>query len=151
MTDADLYDSDILLWSERQAELLRQAADGVRVNAEAPDWPNIIEEIESVGRSELHAVQSLLVQALLHDLKIAAWPQSRDVPHWRAEARGFRRQAKRQFTPSMRQRIDLADLYADALDRLPDSMDGQPPLPVPATCPHTLDEILTVGTPLAGR
>jgi hypothetical protein len=142
MADADLYDSDILLWSERQAALLRQAADGMRVNAEAPDWPNIIEEIESVGRSELNAVQSLLVQALLHDLKIAAWPQSRDVPHWRAEARGFRDDAAEAFTPSMRQRIDVAKLYQRALHRLPDSMDGQPPLPVPPICPSTLDELL---------
>jgi len=142
MADTDLYDFDILLWSERQAALLRQAADGVRVNTEAPDWPNIIEEIESVGRSELNAVQSLLVQALLHDLKIAAWPQSRDVPHWRAEGRGFRDDAAAAFTPSMRQRIDVAKLYQRALHRLPDSMDGQPPLPVLATCPNTLDELL---------
>ena len=139
---SDLYEADILDWSERQAALLRRIAAGERVNDEAPDWPNIIEEIESVGRSELRACESLLVQALLHELKIAAWPQSRDVPHWRAEARGFRRDAVRAFSPSMRQRIDLAALYADALDRLPDSIDGQAPLPVPTRCTMTLDELL---------
>ncbi|MBV8524342.1 MAG: DUF29 family protein [Acetobacteraceae bacterium] len=36
----------------------RQIAAGKRVN-EALDWPNIAEEIESVARSELDAVQSL--------------------------------------------------------------------------------------------
>ncbi|WP_428487199.1 DUF29 family protein [Rhodopila sp.] len=45
-----LYDEDILLWSERQRDLLRRVAAGEPVN-EAPDWPNIIEEVESVGRS----------------------------------------------------------------------------------------------------
>jgi len=40
-----------------------------------------------VGRSQLRAVESHLVQALLHDLKAEAMPQSRDVPYWRAEAR----------------------------------------------------------------
>jgi len=141
---SDLYEADILDWSERQAALLRRIAAGERVNDEAPDWPNIIEEIESVGRSELRACESLLVQALLHELKIAAWPQSRDVPHWRAEARGFRRDAVRAFSPSMRQRIDMTALYTDALDRLPESIDGQAPLPVPTECPLTLDEMLKV-------
>jgi hypothetical protein len=46
----DLYDADILTWSERQAELLRRVAAGESVN-ESPDWPNIIEEIESVEMS----------------------------------------------------------------------------------------------------
>jgi len=141
---SDLYDVDILDWSERQAELLRRMAAGNRVNDEAPDWPNIIEEIEAVGRGELRACESLLVRALLHDLKAEAWPQSRDVPHWRAEARGLRRDAARAFTPSMRQRIDLASLYADALVRLPDSIDDAPPLPVSADCPVTLDELLAI-------
>src|SRR5882757_283600 len=62
------YDTDILLWSQRQAELLRRLAAGEPVN-EAPDWPNIVEEIESVGNEQLHAVTSLLRQALIHILK----------------------------------------------------------------------------------
>jgi len=137
----DLYDADILEWSEHQARLLRQHAAGQPGN-EAPDWANIIEEVESVGRSQLSAVQSLLVQALAHDLKAEAWPLSREVPDWRAEARGFRRDAARAYSPSMRQRTDIADLYADALYRLPESHDGQPPLPVPEAFPVTLDDLL---------
>ena len=137
---SERYDTDVLEWSEHQARLLRQHAAGQPGN-EPPDWANIIEEVESVGRSQLVAVQSLLVQAILHDLKVQAWPSSRDVPHWQAEARGFRRDAARSFTPSMRQRIDVSALYADALDRLPDSMGGQLPQPLPAGCP-TLDELL---------
>ena len=83
-----------------------------------------------MGRSDLNAVDSWLMQAFVHDLKAEAWPLLRDVPHWRAEARLFRRQAKRRFTESMRQRIDIAGLYADALAGLPDKMDNQEPLPV---------------------
>jgi hypothetical protein len=54
----------------------------------------------------------------------------------------FRRQARRKYRASMRQRIDLADLYTDALAGLPETLDYQPPLPVPAVCPVTLDELL---------
>jgi hypothetical protein len=45
----------------------------------------------------------------------------------------------------MRQNIDLAGLYADALRAIPAAMDGQPPQPVASVCPMTLDELLRDG------
>src|ERR1700733_807014 len=138
---SDLYDEDILLWSERQAALLQRVAAGEALN-ERPDWVNIIEEVESVGREQLHAVESLLLQALAHILKADGWPLARDVENWGGDSRGSRAQARRRFALSIRQNIDLAGLYADALRILPTSMDGQPPQPVSHTCPMTLDELL---------
>ena len=138
----ELYDTDVLEWSEHQARLLRRHAAG-EVGNEAPDWANIIEEIESVGSEQLHAVQSLLRQALAHMLKAVAWPLSREVPHWQAEARRFRIDAAARFTSSMRQRIDMDRLYRQARHIMPDTIDGQPPLPVPDACPVTLDELLS--------
>jgi hypothetical protein len=132
----NLYDEDILTWSEQQALSLR------RRSANALDWDNLAEEIEDVGRSQLRAVESHLIQALLHDLEAAAWAGSRDVAHWRAEARGRRGDARAAFTPSMGQRLDVATLYRRALRRMPETIDDQPPLPVPQTCPVTLDELL---------
>ena len=142
---SDLYESDILSWSEHQAELLRRVAAGEPVN-ESPDWLNIVEEVADVGRNSLRACRSLLFQALLHDLKAEAWPQSRDVPHWRSEARVARINAADAYTPSMRQRIDVADLYAKALHAMPESSDGQAPLAAPEVCPVTLDELLGTST-----
>ena len=130
----DLYAEDILTWSEQQAALLR------RRSANALDWDNLAEEIEDFGRSQLRAVESHLIQALLHDLKAEAWPLSRDVPHWRAEARGHRDDARDAFTPSMAQRIDISALYRRALRRMPETSDGV--LPVPEECPVTLEELL---------
>ena len=43
---SDLHDADILIWSERQAQLLRRHAAGEWVG-DAIDWPNIVEEIDS--------------------------------------------------------------------------------------------------------
>lgn len=137
------YDTDILEWSEHQAGLLRRRAAGELVNDNDLDWSNIAEEIEDVGSNRLHAVESLLVQALRHMLKAEAWPLSRDVPTWRADAIDFRRQARRRFVPSMRQKIDITALYADALAATPDTMDGQLPLPVPQDCTMTLEELLS--------
>ncbi len=135
------YDADILMWSEHQADLLRRVAAGEPVN-EPLDWTNIIEEVADVGRNSLRACRSLLLKALLHDLKVQAWPLSRDVPHWRSEARVARINAADAYSPSMRQRIDVAELYAKALRAMPDTIDGQPPLAIAPTCSVTLDELL---------
>jgi hypothetical protein len=142
VTSNDLYDEDILLWSERQAALLQRAAGGEGLREEEPDWPHIVDEIAGVGRSQLSAVRYLLVQALLNDLKAEAWPLSQKVSDWQAEARGFRGDAAEAITPSMRRRIDIAKLYRRALDRVPDSIDGRPPLPVSGRVPLTLDDLL---------
>jgi len=137
-----LYERDALAWSDRQAGLLRRIAAGERLN-EAVDWPNVIEEVQDVGLSELRAVNSLLVQALVHLLKLHAWPASVAAAHWRGEVPGFLAGARRSFSPSMRQRLDLADLYADALyEAMAKSDDTGAPRPLPDACPFTLDDLL---------
>jgi Domain of unknown function DUF29 len=137
----DLYDEDILRWSEHQSALLRRIASGEPLN-ETPDWSNIVEEVESVGREQLHAVESLLLQALVHMLEAEGWPSALDVDNWRGDSRGFIAQARRRFAPSMRQKIDLPGIYADALKALPERMDGHPPQSLPDACPMTLDALL---------
>jgi hypothetical protein len=88
-------------------------------------------------------VTSNLLPALIHLLKIEAWPQSSHVPHWQSEAGVFRAIAADRYAPSMRQRIDIAKIYRKALRVMPKSVDGQPPVPVPQDCPHTLDYLLS--------
>jgi hypothetical protein len=138
---ADLYEDDILLWSEKQADLLRRLARGERVNQQI-DWDNLVEEVESVGRDQLHMVESLLLQSLIHTLKAEAWPDIRDAQNWRSDAAMFRIQAANRYVPSMRQRIDLDRIYRQALGVLPQTMDGQQRRLLPDTCPMTLDELL---------
>ena len=104
----DDYDTDILIWSEHQAELLRRRAAGELVNEADLDWRNLAEEIEDVGRSERNSVRSDLTLALLHDLKAEAWPLAMALSGWRAEAQLHRRLARQRFTPGMRQSIDVA-------------------------------------------
>jgi hypothetical protein len=76
-------------------------------------------------------------------LKAEAWPAHCDAPSWRADAIDFRQQAKRRFAELMRQKIDLAQLYHQAQRALPESMEGQQPLPVPAQYQVTLDALLS--------
>ena len=137
-----LYERDILVWAETQAGLLRRLAAGERVNA-AIDWPNVIDEVEDVGKSELHACQNLLQQALIHLLKIQAWPQSRSASHWRSEVIAFLGSAERHFSPSMRQHIRLDAIYRSALAAARAETDGSgPAADLAEVCPFTLDQML---------
>ncbi len=54
------YDTDILTWSERQADLLRRVGAGEKINDQV-DWKNIAEEVETMGRSQPAQVKSLLI------------------------------------------------------------------------------------------
>lgn len=139
----ELYDEDVdvFAWSEHQARLLRQHAAGEPGN-EASDWTNIIEGVESVGQSQIDAVESLWFRAFLYDLKAEAWPRAWDALAWRGSACGFRAQARHRYRPSMQHRLNVAGLYAHALEALPERLDDLAPLPVPSACPVTLDELL---------
>ena len=138
-----LYERDFVLWSEAQADLLRRLAAGERVNA-AVDWPNLIEEVGDLGKSELNAFEGLILQALIHVLKCEAWPASLAYRHWTAETNTFLSTAKRRFAPSMRHKIDLQSLYSDALKsvRLDDDDSGTP-MALSDDCPFKLDQLLT--------
>jgi hypothetical protein len=136
-----LYERDVLAWSQHQADLLRRVGRGERVND--VDWVQIAEEIEDVGLSELHSVESFLNLMMVHLLKIQAWPDSGDADHWGAEIVAFQRNARRRFTPSMRQRIDLQALYGDALDQLrAGNRRSNAPRPWADGNPFTLDQLL---------
>ena len=137
-----LYERDALAWSAQQAELLRRIAAGERLN-EAVNWANVIEEVQDVGLSELRACESLIQQAISHLLKLHAWPASRAADHWRDEVGTFLDDAGRRFTPSMRQRLDLNELFARAFRRARSTRDdtGRPRL-LPERCPYTLDDLL---------
>ncbi len=145
-----LYEHDALAWADHQAALLRQLAAGEGVN-EAVDWLHVIEEVQDVGLSELRACQSLLEQALTHLLKLHAMPNGPSAKHWRDEVQAFRHDVQRRFTPSMRQRIGLDDLYRTAAGRARTAMEdnGVAPRPLPEKCPFGLEELLNDGSGVA--
>jgi Domain of unknown function DUF29 len=84
------YDTDVYAWSQRQGALLRRLAAGERVNDADLDWPNIAEEIETVGRSERAAVASHIRNLMEHLAKLQASPATEPRPGWRAAIRRTR-------------------------------------------------------------
>ena len=116
MSDSTLYDDDILLWSEQQAAAIRRLARGRDVPNEL-DVENVAEEIESVGRSELAAVESLIEQTFVHLIRLFAEPEAASVRHGRIEILAFHSEIKRRYAASMRQRIDLDDIWRSAREQ----------------------------------
>jgi len=138
-----LYDADILLWSEQQADLLRRLARGERVN-DAVDWENVIEEVGDVGRSEFNSVASLLEVGLTHLLLAHASPRREPVGHWRSEAVTALAGAARRYAPSMGQRLDLGEIWAVAASAAVNKLasDGGPARPILADCPFVIQDLV---------
>jgi len=138
-----LYDADILLWSEQQADLLRRLARGERVN-DAVDWENVIEEVGDVGRSEFNSVASLLEVGLNHLLLAHASPRPEPVGHWRSEAVTALAGAARRYAPSMGQRIDLDEIWTVAVIAARNKLaaDGGPASPLPEDCPYAIEDLV---------
>jgi hypothetical protein len=65
------YDTDLVLWSREQADLLRRMAAGERVNDQV-DWQNVAEEIESLGKSDQRELRRRIQVILRHLFKLHA-------------------------------------------------------------------------------
>lgn len=114
MDQPTLYDDDIVTWAEEQAAALRALAQRPDLS-NVLDWENVVEEVESVGRSEIGAVQSALLQMLIHILKYVSAPLAQSTKSWRKEVLYFQTLAARDYRRSMRQRIDWDRLWADSM------------------------------------
>jgi len=145
MDRPDLYESDILAWSEQQANALRRLATRRDLPNEL-DLDNVVEEIETVGRNELRATESPIRLILMHIAKAVSQPEARAVAHWRTECIGWQDDLLRSFSPSMRQRIDMDALWRSAL-RQTEAALAEHGVPLAARlagpCPVSLDDLLS--------
>ncbi len=144
MSHPALYDDDIVLWSEEQAEIIRRLGRTRRDLPNELDIENVAEEIESVGRSEMASVESFLRLLMLHLIKLASAPDSPAAAHWRDEARNFAADALIRFAPSMVQRIDVERAWRLARDQAVASLadHGDAMAPLPPRCPWTVEELV---------
>lgn len=99
---AELYERDFYAWTQDQAALLRAWPEALRPNA--LDLENIAEEIDSLGRSQRGAIESLMTQIVEHLLKLRCHPAQESRRHWQKEIDGFRDQLDVLFrdNPSLR-------------------------------------------------
>jgi hypothetical protein len=95
------YEVDVAAWCEAQSALLRVRA------FEAIDLDNIIEEIESLGGEQGHAISSHMARLMEHLLKLDASTDPNPRRGWRKTVVEQRARMKRrlQKNPSLRRRL----------------------------------------------
>jgi Domain of unknown function DUF29 len=148
-----LYDQDYCQWLTQTAELLKEK------KFTQLDLENLIEEIESLGKSEKRAIESNLIVVILHLLKLgqssSGVPPEKELSvryqpsmrsnSWKSSIREHRRRVQRLLTdsPSLKNHLSsaLADCYLAAKKQASDET-GLSLLAFPEECPFSLAESL---------
>ena len=135
---SNLYDRDFYLWLGTTAKQLK-AGKFAEV-----DLANLVEEIESMGKSEKHALESNLVVILTHLLKYR-YQQEKRSNSWKATIREHRRRLARTFkdSPSLKPYFQevFPECYQDARNQASDET-GLLVDTFPLESPFTTDECL---------
>ncbi len=143
--DRPTYDEDFYAWTQDQAKQLRAQA---RVRKNEPlDWRLLAEEVEDLGKSELHTCESLTQQIIAHLLKLQFSRALDPRAGWESEVAAFRIDLEQKLTPSIERRItrDLDRHYVKALRRLkPQVVRHEPEMldHLPASCPYSFAQIV---------
>ena len=128
------YEDDFGSWVTEQAELLRQRRFGEL------DLPNLVEELESMGSEQRHALESAYGVLLMHLLKWAHQPDRRTVS-WQVtintQRSSIRRRERRNPALAARAAEIVAEMYPGA--RTNAALEtGLPQSALPAVAPWTV-------------
>jgi DNA-binding PucR family transcriptional regulator len=143
VTPDSLYEDDFYAWTQQQAELLRR----LPLVGNDFDPERIAEEIEDLGRSELHATRSLCERIIEHFLKLEYSGLNERTDHWRDKIVEWRLQLEQILTRSIEAKLDLPGRYRSAL-RLVRRLERDAPGlmgRLPAQCPYTFEQIVSGG------
>lgn len=144
MPDGPHYKDDFYAWTQYQAEVLRTlpTADN------RFDRDNLVEEIESLGRSERDAVRSQVRRILLHFLKLAYSPARDPRSDWMDSIVDARAELADKLSASLMRDLEerLPHLYTEARKRAELQMhrygERDAAQSLPAECPYTIDQTL---------
>ena len=141
------YESDFAIWLAGQAAALR-AGDTTRL-----DWPNLLEEIEALGRSERVEILSRLATIIEHLLKFGHGLNRDPASGWRRTIRIQRRDLARRLdqSPSLYNFLvsSFDQIYRDARMDALDAFEEHEAHnlahykgTIPEKCPFTVEQAL---------
>lgn len=136
-----LYEQDYYLWLETTIQQLRSN------QYSTVDWENLLEELESMGRSEKRTLESLLLRLFEHLLKLAYWEAERtyNEGHWKAEIRNFRKQIKKELKASPSLKPFLLEIFQESYQDAREIVSDRSKLPLetfPTEPIATVEQIL---------
>ena len=132
------YDSDFYVWTQQQVKFLQEE------KWNCLDVPNLIEEIESLGKQQRQDLRNRLGILLGHLLKWQFQPSHRSKS-WLATIREQRRQALRLLKESPSLQPYLQEAIEDAYQSALNLAVSETPLDYedfPQECPYSLEQIL---------
>ena len=132
-TNFDLYEKDFFEWIEKQTIALRER------KPESLDWENLLEEVEDLGKEQIHAINSFLKQIIVHKLKLDYTNETNYYSHWIAEIDNFQDEIEDRLTKSLRKKIDLQKAY----NRAQRIVKRKYPVDLPSICPYTFEALMT--------
>lgn len=133
------YETDFYLWTQQQADLLRQG----EFNRVDLDLTNIAEEIESMGKRDRRAIGGYLQNVLMHLLKWRYQPERRGAS-WQLSITNGREQIFDLLEESPSLKPQLNGLLQKEYPRARRNAAGETGLPLtafPEHCPFTVEEI----------
>jgi len=136
-----LYDQDLYAWAMQTARMVREK------RFDELDLEHLAEELESMGKSELRALESRLTVLLAHLLKWQYQPQHRSKS-WQRTLIEQRKRIHRLIvdSPSLTPKLPavLPDVYESAL-RLAAEETGMDESDFPQVCPYSVEDLLDGG------
>lgn len=133
-----LYDEDLYAWATETARMVRER------QFHALDIEHLAEELESMGKSELRALESRLVVLLAHLLKWEYQPSKRGKS-WQRTLIEQRKRIARLLRDSPSIKPKLTALVPDAYDsalRFAADETGMDETDFPPQCPYTVEHAL---------
>ena len=136
-----LYNQDYYLWIQTTIAQLQSG------QLSSLDLEYLIEELDSMGKRDRRALESLLTRLLEHLLKLAYWESEREYNQrgWKNEIRNFRLQIKRilKDSPSLKPHLAevLPECYHGARNLFRDSS-GIPDAVLPKTPLGSIEQVL---------
>ncbi|HBE20906.1 MAG TPA: DUF29 domain-containing protein [Cyanobacteria bacterium UBA11149] len=102
-----LYEQDYQLWLEQTLNQLRNG------DFDPIDLDNLIEELESLGKSDKHAISSYLMRLCEHLLKVKYWESEREacLRGWDIEITNFRIEIQKRLKTSPSLKRYLQDSF----------------------------------------
>ena len=135
MTDS-LYETDFYAWTQKQAQLLRDR------NLDALDLPNLVDEIEDMGRREKRELVSRLEVLLIHLLKWQFQPSLRSRS-WQLTLKEQRLRLERLLGENPSLKAGLGDYLEDAYRLATIGAEKETGLNLfPSGCPYSIEQIL---------
>jgi len=130
----NLYVRDFALWIEATVKQLKSG------DLSQVDLENLIEEVESLGKSQRKAVDNFLTRLLEHLLKRCYVVLPDCYRGWEIEIRNFRKELKKEFkySPSLKRFMIeiLEECYREALEAV---KEDYPDSNFPDVCPFAED------------